>query len=755
MRAYKRTVLIWNCIMILFMLCRIMPTYAADSEIPFTAEEWNYIASTSTLRVGYESTGSPMEYYDPKTQTAQGITIDLLRRISAQSGLKFEFVKTDSLDQALEMIKAGELDLLSGLVRIDHFAEIYHLSPTVPIAKNTLVFITMQGNHFEDPEILLAIPEKWIGLQRLMQENYPELKQIPYKTSADCLAAVKDNRAKLTIMTTLAAETALKAYQYRGMIVSPMMRSQLPICLGISFDQDPLLLSVLNKSISAIDVTTRKQIVYMHTISQPYQLSPRDLFHYNIPMFCVAAVILLFLLYVMAKHAQKKLNYLAYMDELTGEMNLNRFKLETQKLINCPDRVNAIMVIDIDKFKSINDLYGYDFGDRLLILVARTLHETLLTKSLLCHGNADKFYCFFEYVDQDWMEKRFHIIFKAVEEAVECNMPGTNIVLSCGVCLIRPEDKNIISIIDRANVAVKQVKSYHESSFAFYDQSMYDHINQIRTLESGMASSLRNEEFVVYLQPKVELTSKRIAGAEALVRWQHPERGLIPPDQFIPLFENNGFVVNLDFYVLEKVCQLLKRWKQEDRKLFTISVNLSRRHLFHSDTVKNLLNIVEKYDVDPQLIEVELTESAFDNCDIQAITTLFDELHSHGFTVSVDDFGAGYSSLSLLKDLPIDVLKIDKSLFDCNQSCKTEKIEILLESIISLSRSLHIRTVSEGVETEEQVNLLIRLGCDLVQGYYFSKPMPMDLLEKQLEAGDLFCGQRQEPYANPSCYDII
>ncbi|MEG2350154.1 MAG: transporter substrate-binding domain-containing protein, partial [Hungatella sp.] len=156
MRAYKRTVLIWNCIMILFMLCRIMPTYAADSEIPFTAEEWNYIASTSTLRVGYESTGSPMEYYDPKTQTAQGITIDLLRRISAQSGLKFEFVKTDSLDQALEMIKAGELDLLSGLVRIDHFAEIYHLSPTVPIAKNTLVFITMQGNHFEDPEILLA-----------------------------------------------------------------------------------------------------------------------------------------------------------------------------------------------------------------------------------------------------------------------------------------------------------------------------------------------------------------------------------------------------------------------------------------------------------------------------------------------------------------------------------------------------------------------------------------------------------------------
>lgn len=706
----------------------------------FTAEEAAFISHAPVLRVGYESTGKPMEYYDEESQSAKGISIDLLKKISAYSGLRFEYVKTDSMEQALQMINNGEVQMVSGLIACAQFAEVYRLEPTDPLIGNSLVFITKQGRNIEHTQATAAIPEKWVGICHHMEENYPDIRIESYSNIEDCLAAVNNGQADLSVLNAYSAEKALKAYRNRELIANSMSKGNIAICLGTALDADPLLHTVLNKSIASIREQDRKQIVYQHTISLPYEPSYFELIQYNIPALFIGIMIFVAILFLFSLHSRKKLNDLAFRDPLTGEMNLNKFKLEAQKRMNRADKANALMVVDIDKFKSINDLYGYEFGDQLLVLVAKALRKSLIPGAIICRGQADKFYLFFEFISIEWFIKQFEILSDNVKNEVIQNMPACNIILSSGVCIIQPQMGNIISMIDRANIASKQVKTYHESCFAFYDQSMYDRLNQTRMIENNMSASLKNEEFVMYLQPKIDLITKRISGMEALVRWQHPEKGLIQPNDFIPLFEENGFIVNLDFYMLEQACKLLERWKQEGRKLLSISVNLSRRHLFHADTVRLLHSIVSKYDVEPSLIEVELTESAFDNCDVQAINILFEALHDKGFTVSVDDFGAGYSSLSLLKDLPIDVLKIDKSFFDCHRNSETDKTEILLESVISLSRKLNIKTVSEGVETQQHVDLLVKLGCDLVQGYYFAKPMPVPQLETLLDSEDLFYG---------------
>lgn len=710
----------------------------------FTVEEAEFIRKAPVLRIGYEDGDVPIAYYDEKTHEPMGISIELLREIENYSGLRFEFVKLSNFEEGQQMMKSGELQLISGLIGSEDFAELYDLTETKPLMQDNLVFIMQQGASFGTSGVVMALPETAKGIRHHMEDYYPETEIKSYPDSSACLEAAKAGKADLTAMSAYTANKELKNQRYFNLTVNNMRYGDISICLGALPGSDPDLISALNKSIMAIPDEVRNQIVYKHTIGQTYKPTFYELVIYNIPLLCAGLIVFFAILYVFSMRSRKKLNTLAFYDQLTGEMNLTRFKMEAQKLMDRGGRNYVLIVLDIDKFKAINDLYGYEFGDKILMMIAKMLRALLPADTLFCHGVADKFDLFLEYTEESEIAEWFDTIARKITAAISSSYTGCNIALCGGACIVLPEDSNIISVIDHANIARKQVKSFHQNGLCFYTKSMSDELNQIRIIENNMMASLKNGEFVPYLQPKIDLSTHRIAGAEALVRWQHPEKGLIPPNDFIPLFEENGFILDLDFYMLEQICALLERWKREGRPYFPISVNLSRRHLFHTDTVMMLSDIVAKYDVDPSLIEVELTESAFDNCNVAAINVLFDALHNSGFTVSVDDFGAGYSSLSLLKDLPIDVLKIDKSFFDCHEGRIDDKAVILLESVISLSHRLYIKTVSEGVETDQQIALLAQLGCDFVQGYYFAKPMPVAQLEKRLEAGYLF--EKAEEY---------
>ncbi|MEG0985705.1 MAG: EAL domain-containing protein [Clostridia bacterium] len=700
-------------------------------KVALTAQERAFVDRAQTLRVGYQTGRAPAEYQDPETGAAAGISVDLMNIISAYSGLTFEFMLTQDTQDALDLLAQGRLDLLLGVVCDEAFAKAHGLCLTKPLFSSQLTFVLKQGVDFNEQLLSMAIPRNWDGTRRQMEKNYPHETIKTFESTDACLDAVLRGEADIAVQNMLSVDKALKPYRYRALSVNSMRQDDLAVSMATSASAPQCLRAVLNKAIDAIDEKVRDQCIYEYTLGQPYAPSFLDALRYNLPLLIGVVLLAFVLLITISLRSRAKLNRIAFYDPLTGEMNLNKFKLEAQRWLERPDKMGAVIVLDIDKFKSINDLYSYEFGDKILRLVARTLRATLVPGTILAHGVADKFYLMTLNSDSEWITAQFNHFFRQMDAAMKRNIPGCNIVLSAGVCVVLPGDNNVVSLIDRANIASKQIKSYHVSSFSIYDQSMYDDVNRVKTIENEMMGALERGEFVTYLQPKVALSTGKMVGAEALVRWLHPLKGLIPPGEFIPLFEQNGFITQLDYYVLEQVCLLLERWQKQGVPCFPISVNLSRRHLQNSDTAQVVHAITARHHVDPRLIEFELTESAFDNRNLREITALFDQLHAAGFTVSVDDFGSGYSSLSLLKDLPIDVLKIDKSFFDTLERGGA-KISILLESVIALSRKLCIKTLSEGVETKEQVDMLIRLGCDLVQGFYFARPMPAAQLEALL-----------------------
>lgn len=275
------------------------------------------------------------------------------------------------------------------------------------------------------------------------------------------------------------------------------------------------------------------------------------------------------------------------------------------------------------------------------------------------------------------------------------------------------------------------IKGGYASACFFYNDDIR---NQIVN-ENEMHEALENKDFKVFLQPKFDFKTEKIVGAEALIQWHHPRKGIIQPNAFIPLFEKNGFVTKIDMYVFEEMCKKQKEWEVEGRKQLIISVNMSRLHLNNPAYVTTLKSISEKYDIRPEIMELELTESTFSG-NMELVFDVTRRLHNIGFRLSIDDFGSAYSSFNMLKDIFIDVVKIDREFF--NETASIIRGKTIVKSIVMMAKDLEIETVAEGVETKEQVKILREIGCDLAQGFYYAKPMPISdfvaLLDKENRA---------------------
>ena len=289
------------------------------------------------------------------------------------------------------------------------------------------------------------------------------------------------------------------------------------------------------------------------------------------------------------------------------------------------------------------------------------------------------------------------------------------------------KDIDINTALDRCTIAKRTLKGLHYSSIAFYDGKIRDKALREKDYEHIMPTALEQHEFECYLQPKYGLKSRHIEGAEALIRWNSKEFGFVYPNEFIPLSEKNGFVVELDFFILEEVCRSMRRWLDDGREPVVISVNQSRLHLNYDDYIWRLREIVDKYEIPYEYIELELTESVFTE-NMEKLLTIMHKLHDIGFKLSLDDFGSGYSSLNMLKDIPVDVVKIDREFF--NGTVNSEKGRAVISTVVDLAKNLDMEVISEGVETLEQVEFLTEINCAMVQGYYFAKPMPIPAFEE-------------------------
>lgn len=422
--------------------------------------------------------------------------------------------------------------------------------------------------------------------------------------------------------------------------------------------------------------------------------------------------------------ANEEVSRIAYTDSITGYSTWDKFVLDAKSLLRHEYRRYALVSFDIDKFKAINDMYGHEEGNGVLKLIADTVNRNLQDGETFSRINSDNYYILMLYSSDSDTARRIGSLIQAIEYEITEFVP----VLSFGIYRITDKSVSIRRMGDLADIAKRTVKYGDASAYTFYSESMLEKMREEKRIENEMQTALDMHEFCVFYQPKVSLDGKvNLTGAEALVRWIK-DGTVISPGKFIPLFEKNRFIVKLDYYIMDQVCQKIKQWESYYPHLL-ISVNMSRAHLRDPQFVEKLNDICLSHGVSTSSIEIEITESAaYGSLDV--LTAVFKQLRDYGFHISIDDFGSGYSSLNMLKDLPADVLKIDRAFLA--ESNSNKRANDILGYVIRMAGSLGMHTICEGIETDEQAKLLGGLGCEMAQGFYFAKPMPSDSFEEIL-----------------------
>ena len=424
------------------------------------------------------------------------------------------------------------------------------------------------------------------------------------------------------------------------------------------------------------------------------------------------------------EHANKSLEDKAGRDILTNVYTVDKFKKTAQEFLDENSGLKyAVFYVDFADFKYINDVFGYEWGDRILKEYGGILEQDLDEKEVVGRVNADNFVILRHYETKKDVLNRQKEVDKKITDYMRNS--GNRHILSvcCGLCCLEDviESLKIEGLMDRANFARKAVKTGKFDRYRFYNESIRRQLFLEKDIESCMGSALENKEFKVYYQPKVDLKTNQIVCSEALARWQKADGTIIPPSDFIPVFEKNYTIPLLDRYIFEEVCRWLRHLLDDGLQALPVSVNVSRLQFYNSDFVSIYTEIRDKYNIPPSLLEIEFTETIlFDNWD--ELSKIVEDLHSAGFSSSIDDFGKGYSSLSTVQNLNVDVLKIDAAFFP-NITSK-EKDRLLVEGIIKLVKQFGVVTVAEGIETEEQAEVLRGIGCDMIQGYVFYRPMP-------------------------------
>jgi EAL domain-containing protein (putative c-di-GMP-specific phosphodiesterase class I)/GGDEF domain-containing protein len=419
-------------------------------------------------------------------------------------------------------------------------------------------------------------------------------------------------------------------------------------------------------------------------------------------------------------------------DTVTGLPHYMVHKLKSQQLMNQELDTYAYVSFSIDKFNLISELSGKEYCDYLLKAVADILSNWVKKDETFARVHDDLFGMLLKYDEELKFRQRLIRMFKHAGDIPITENNFCNITFHGGVCLVEKE-LDIDKVITRAKKARGNVGVGSIANINFY-QGRSAGNNNNEQIAKEAAQALYDERFLVYLQPKYRLESEKIAGAEALIRWNHPSYGLLTPNVFLPLLEENGMITQIDFYVLETVCKFIRDWLRDEKKAVPVSVNLSARHLENHLFIQKLLEIVDSYEIPHELIEFEFPENAVYDTRNELLEAM-KQLQQLGFIISIDNFGAGLSAVQLLKELPIHILKIDKGLIKDFEDIEfSDKDRTIVTHIISYAKSMNMEVLVEGVETQGQKEMLQAQACDMIQGYYYQKPMPPQEFERLLEA---------------------
>ena len=438
------------------------------------------------------------------------------------------------------------------------------------------------------------------------------------------------------------------------------------------------------------------------------------------------------MLYVYNGRARimKMAEYLLYYDRDLKIYNLTYFRKHTDELIS-QNRIGEFTAchFDLNHFSNVNQQVGKERGNQIMFSFVRKLYElfTNTEEEMVCRVGGDIFITIFYNEHTDAVRKFLEGTEITIDAAIRTSVL---ITASAGFYMIPETCRSSSDIVDRVSMANNVAKNLVTESAVFYNEELLQHINDITVVQNLFPDALKKEEFLVYYQPKVYLKNYELIGAEALCRWQH-EGKIIPPGRFIPILEQSKAICALDFYMLDHVCRDIRKWLDEGRKVVKVSVNLSRCHFGNTNLLNDILNIINKHNVPHQYIEIELTETTTD-VSFKDLKEIVFGLQAHGISTAVDDFGTGYSSLNLVRELPWNMIKIDKSFLEINENAP-EQNRVMLKHIIAMSQEMGITSIVEGVETIEHVKMLKENNCFLAQGFCFDKPLPKNIFENRLE----------------------
>ncbi|MFD2045241.1 EAL domain-containing protein [Ornithinibacillus salinisoli] len=459
--------------------------------------------------------------------------------------------------------------------------------------------------------------------------------------------------------------------------------------------------------------------------------------HWNFNVLAMGWILIFFLVlarqFIVIKQNEKLVDeyrYLAYHDPLTKLHNRTQYKLDINKIMKLAkelDRKVAILIIDLDRFKDVNDTLGHYIGDCLLVEASKRLQSILHPDEKIYRIGGDEFIIILPHIKEGNLEEKATTILKQFEEAFSVREYEINITPSIGISLYPQNGEDSETLMKNADSAMYLAKDRGKNNFQYYNAKLNKYITRKIIIENALRKAMENEELYLVYQPKIDLHTREMRGMEALLRWESSELGTISPAEFIPIAEETGQIIAIGKWVLKTACKRNKEWQQKGLPFQCVSVNVSVRQFQHSDFVNTVEGILHETGLNPRFLELEITESIMQN--INESTTVLKGLRELGVKTSIDDFGTGYSSLHILRELPIDTIKIDKSFIDdVADSAKRS----MVRTIIDLGLNLNLSVVAEGIENEQQAKILSRYKCRFGQGYLFSRPVKEDEFEKLL-----------------------
>lgn len=724
-----------------YLDARLYEKYYGDSVIAskpmLTRNEAAYIQAHPVLRVGCKPDWSPYEYVNGKGE-CDGLCVDLLERVSKISGIDFDYVPVASNDARIAL-KNGDVDLVASVCPLDN------ADPTVtsPYITVPMQMIGTQNSMNKSEDYVLALEKGAKFTESYLFENFSVQIVRLYDDLSGCLDAVARGDADVTMAGNYAVNRIIQGSQYKNLMVVQSEREEIPLSMNLSRHLPPEAGTVLNKSIAFLSEAEQEKALQNMNLS--YMANPTfsdfwEQYRYQIMLVCIAVVAAAgggaAFLYYMQK---RKFEFESTHDPLTGCLSIGQFKKEAAALLNRYGIHDYyILRFDILHLKYINQKYGTKTGDALLRTLAQRVQEELGPHELLGRVVDDHFSALMTRETFAQNSQAMPYLLDKIKCALKIDAP---LIVKSGAYKLNDPAETVSAMLDKAAIAQKSIKQSAKRNVMVYNDTLYQQLLTESQIESEMASALAQGQFQVFFQPQIDLVTMRASAAEALVRWIRPDGTMVGPDLFIPLFERNGFVEQLDFYVLDQVCQWLRNRIDKGVEAVPISVNQSRFLLFNPDYVRDVERILRQYDIPRNQIALELTESmCLENGDVLLSTMA--RLHELNVQISIDDFGSGYSSLNLLSEMPADELKIDRG-FLSGSTDSIPKRQVIAK-VVELAKTLKIRVVCEGVETKEQENFLKSVGCDLAQGFLYARPMPLQQFEELLDSDKIFEDVAQE-----------